>query len=240
MKKYNKHNETSYTLGISLTLFLLEEKTKYVKNVYFHSSIEKNDAYYKIIKICNKEKIPYQENNKIFNIMANKENCFVIGEFLKYDAPITDGNHIVLVNPSNAGNLGTIIRSMVGFNIKNLVIILPAVDIYDPKVIRASMGAFFKINFKLYDSFVNYLKDHQHQQLVSFMLQTNTSLEDYHFEKPFSLIFGNEATGLPEEFLNICNPVRIMHSQEIDSLNLPIAATIAMYEATKNDFKRSK
>ena len=47
--------------------------------------------------------------------------------------------------------------------------------------------------------------------------------------KPFSLIFGNEAAGLPESFKNVGNPVRIMHSGNVDSLNLPVAAAIGIY-----------
>ncbi len=56
------------------------------------------------------------------------------------------------------------------------------------------------------------------------------------FKTPFSLIFGNEATGLPKEFLNIGESVIISHSKNIDSLNLTIAASIAIYESTKNNF----
>ena len=53
----------------------------------------------------------------------------------------------------------------------------------------------------------------------------------------YSLVFGNEATGLPEEFANTGTPVVIPHLKGIDSLNLPVAAGIAMYEATKACFK---
>ena len=54
--------------------------------------------------------------------------------------------------------------------------------------------------------------------------------------EPFSLIFGNEATGLPASFASVGTPVRIDHGPDIDSLNLPIAASIAMYESTKGKF----
>ena len=45
----------------------------------------------------------------------------------------------------------------------------------------------------------------------------------------YSLIFGNEAAGLPESFKNVGNPVRIMHAGNVDSLNLPVAAAIGIY-----------
>ena len=59
-------------------------------------------------------------------------------------------------------------------------------------------------------------------------------LNETEFVKPFSLVFGNEATGLDDSFLSVGTSVIIAHSDRIDSLNLPIAASIAMYEATKS------
>ena len=56
-------------------------------------------------------------------------------------------NHIVLVNPSDMGNLGTIIRTAVGFGFTDIGIISPAVDAYNPKVIRGSMGSFSKLTY---------------------------------------------------------------------------------------------
>ena len=56
---------------------------------------------------------------------------------------LDDANHVVLVNPGDMGNMGTIIRTMLGFNYSNLAIIKPGVDVFDPRVIRASMGALF-------------------------------------------------------------------------------------------------
>lgn len=237
MKRYNKKYNVSYTLGTTLTIELLNKKLKYVKKIYFHSQLIKNDVTDKIEKTCHDNNIPIEFNDKVFNILSQKENCYVIGEFSKYETTLEKNqNHIVLVQPSNAGNLGTIIRSMVGFGICNLAIIRPAVDIYDLKTIRASMGAIFSINFQYFDSFDEYSKTYLNNY-YPFMLQAKKKLSNMIIKEPFSLIFGNEATGLPKEFLNIGESVIIPHSSNIDSLNLTIATSIAIYEATKNNFK---
>lgn len=60
---------------------------------------------------------------------------------------LNNANHVVLVNPGILGNMGTIIRTMLGFNYTNLAIIRPG-DVFDPRVVRASMGALFNINFE--------------------------------------------------------------------------------------------
>lgn len=237
MKKYKKTDTNSYALGITIVFYLLEAKANIVNKVYIHSKFVGAEAYPKLIELCNQKKIKYEINDKVFNILSDKENCFVIGEFKKYETNIIfKENHLVLVNPSNAGNLGTIIRSMLGFNITNLVIITPAVDIFDPKVIRASMGALFNINFKFYDSFSLYQKEAKGYNYYPFMLQTDNNIKDINFTNPFALVFGNEATGLDASFLKVGTPVKIFHSNKIDSLNLPNAVTIGLYEATKQHF----
>lgn len=237
MKKYEKEANLSYTLGITLTIELLKRKIESVRKIYIHSNYEKNDVFKEISDICLQHNILIETNNKIFNILSNKENCYVIGEFEKFSNALNDSNHIVLVNPSNMGNLGTILRSAAGFGIKNIAIIKPATDIFDPKTIRASMGAIFNINFEYFDDFNDYYKIYKDKKMYPFMLQASKSIHNITFTDNCSLIFGNEATGLSKEFLKIGESVLIPHTNEIDSLNLPIAVSIATYEATKNKFK---
>lgn len=238
VKKYKKDSNLSYTLGITLTIELLKFKLEFVAQVFIHSKTIKNESIYLIEELCKKNNIPIIYNDKVFNILSEKENCFVIGEFRKYTTNIDNANnHIVLVNPANSGNLGTIIRTMIGFGLCNLIIISPAVDVYDPKCIRSSMGALFHLKFDYYDNFKDYYTKYQSRNYYSFMLQANNSLSDNQGTEPYSLVFGNEATGLGPEYLNYGKPLIIKHSPNIDSLNLPIAVSLGIYEFTKNKFK---
>ena len=235
MKKYKKEDLESYTLGTTLTLELLNKKREYVTRVYIHSKQEHNDIYNKIVKICNDSNIEIIASDKIINLLSDKENCYVIGVFKKFTTNISSNeNHIVLVNPSNMGNLGTIIRSSVGFGINNLIIIKPAVDIFNPKVIRSSMGAIFNVNFVYYDNFKEYIDSYK-RNYYPFMLKAKNTLDRVQKKEPYSLIFGPEASGLDDEFLNIGTPILIKHKNTIDSLNLDNAVSIALYEFTKND-----
>lgn len=237
MKKYKKGDLESYTLGTTLTLELLNKKIEYVTRVYIHSKQEKNETYYKIVDICELNNIEIVYSDKVINSLSDKDNCYVIGVFKKFNTDIDyTKNHIVLVNPSNMGNMGTIIRSSVGFNISDLVIISPGVDIFDPKVIRSSMGAIFNINFKYFDNFSDYYKMANDRNFYPFMLKAKTNLRDVVVSNKFSLIFGNEATGLSDDYLNIGTPLIIKHTKNIDSLNLDNAVSIALYEFTKNSF----
>ena len=94
------------------------------------------------------------------------------------------------------------------------------------------MGAVFRINFKYYDDFKHYYELAKNYQIYTFMLNGEKSLKEVNHNKDdkFTLVFGNEATGLDESFLKIGESVIIKHTNSIDSLNLTIAAGIALYE----------
>jgi TrmH family RNA methyltransferase len=233
VKRYKKDSPVSYALGITLTFELLKYKTEYVNQVYVHSGMKEGDTYRKLLSLCAEHNIPVKQSDKIFHVLSQKENCYVIGEFQKFPQQLRqDASHIVLVSPSNAGNMGTIMRSALGFDLNQMAIIRPAVDAFDPKVVRASMGAVFSTDFQYFDSFDDYQTQFGQREMYPFMLQAQIKLQEIHPQGVYSLIFGNEATGLPEEFLHIGTSVIIPHSDRIDSLNLPIAASIAMYAAT--------
>ena len=166
--------------------------------------------------------------------MAPAENVYAVGVFGKYRCSLRGhADHVVLVNPSDMGNLGTIIRTMAGFEVADLAIVRPGVDIFDPRVVRASMGAIFQLAFEYYDTFDEYRRAFPDHHLYPFMTGGRVVLRDVRFERPFALVFGNESWGLPEEFLGVGTPVRIPHSPRIDSLSLPVAVGIGLYEAVR-------
>lgn len=232
LKRYKKKMGHSYTLGAAPTIELLKRAPEHVIKVILSKRID-DDANIGVIHgICNKWNIPIEVNEKAINRLSDKGNCFVVGVFGKFVKKVGKNNsHVVLVNPSNMGNLGTIIRTCVGFGINNLVLITPCVDIFNPKVIRASMGAIFNLNFSHYDSFDEYLMEYGDRDIYTLMLKGATEISklDKDKDKKFSLVFGNEATGLDDSFLEVGKSVLIKHNDSIDSLNLPIAVGIAIY-----------
>ena len=229
---YKKDSEQTYGLGATVVMEYLLHAREKVTGVIMHPQFRSEETVSKIKSLCGSD-IPVSVEEKPFNILSKKENCFVICVIGKKDEHIQSGNHMVLVNPSNAGNMGTIMRSCLGFGVRDLAIIPPSVDHFDPKVIRASMGASASVRAEVFSSFEDYAARFPGNKLYPFMLDGSTKLHETVIEKPFSLIMGNEATGLPAEFSKIGRPIRIDHSHAIDSLNITIAASIGLYEATK-------
>lgn len=225
VKRYKKEDEVSYTLGATVTMELLNKRPKSVRAVYVSPRSDVRAVEERAREIG----VPVVVGDKAFNILNAKGNCFAIGEFAKFESELDGGDHVVLVNPSDSGNLGTVMRTAAAFGL-GLAVIRPSVDPFDPKTVRSSMGALFDIRFALFDSFGEYEKKYGGREIVPFMLN-GKPLREKTFErgKTYSLVLGNEATGLPQEFEKY-GAVKIEQSDKVDSLNLSIAAAIAMYK----------
>lgn len=227
IKPYKKENNISYALGATVTMELLKYKPDCVTRIYVSPKCTTSE----VVDFARQKNVEVVESEKAFNVLSPKENCFVIGEFNKYSCELNDNrSHIVLVNPSNSGNLGTIMRCGLAFNCPDIAIITPAVDHFDPKTIRASMGAIFSCNVARFDSFSDYSDAAGNREFLAFTLD-GKNFNDFNFahDMKYSLIFGNEATGLPQEF-NKYNCLKIEQSDKVDSLNLSVAAAIALYK----------
>lgn len=228
-----KHNlDFTYALGATLVFELLKTRPEAVRRIFLKPSLKKDSQEIKdLLNLAEQRKIEIFESDKPFNILSPKDNCFIIAEFSKTTSKLDPAkSNLVLVNPSDAGNIGTIVRTAVGLGYQNIAVISPAVDVYDPKAIRATMGAIFHANVQYFADINEFLKLFPTHSRYSFMLKGAHDFDKTEIKAPFSLIFGNEASGLPDEYAELATSVKIPQSAEIDSFSLPIAASIAMYE----------
>lgn len=229
-KIYNKKYDYSYSLGVYPTIELLQNKAELIEKVLLHSKVQ-NNAIRKIIHFCNQKQIRFEVNDKLINKLSTKDNCYAIGIFKKQFNKLAQfENHIVLDRPGDMGNMGTIIRTAVGFGMMNLGIIRPAVDIYNPKVVRSSMGSIFKINIQYFESFQEYMNSFPND-IYTFRLDGEIELHKIKGNKneAYTLVFGNEGSGLPSDYNVLDEGVVIRHTQDIDSLNLAVSVGIAAH-----------
>lgn len=234
LKRYRKDYPTSYTFGVFPTLELLAHQPDSLRQVITHSRGNSNAGVAKLWEACSAAGIPIALDDGVFERIGARENDYAIGVFEKDRRPLdTDSNHVVLVNPSDRGNLGTIQRTMLGFGLRDLAIITPAADIFDPRCVRASMGALFQMRIAEFEDFDAYAGQYV-RHLYPFMTDGAHALADTTFESPFTLVFGSESAGLDESFLDVGSSVRIPQSGLIDSLNLAVSVGIGLYAAAHN------
>ncbi|MBI2033391.1 MAG: TrmH family RNA methyltransferase [Candidatus Levybacteria bacterium] len=233
LKQYKKDFGYSYTFGVYPTLELLKYQPRTVLNVFVSPSGLQNTGVAEIRKICEDRQIQCEVSAGAVEKLTKTENSYAAGVFRKYESSLdANANHVVLVQPEDKGNLGSICRSMLAFDVTNLAIIKPAVDIFDPKVVRASMGAIFRMSFQYFSTFDEYMSVF-HRNYYPFLTEATTLLSGITFAPPYSLIFGSESSGLSRKYQNLGTPVKIPQSDMVDSLNLSLSVGISLYEASK-------
>lgn len=241
IKKYRKKDVHSYCFGSFPTFELLQNRPETAEMILLHSDA-RTEVRDKLEQECRERGIQTVHSDRHMEKLRDKDNCMVIGVFRKYHCRLEhNANHVVLVNPGDMGNLGTIVRSCAGFGITDLAIIEPAADIFHPRAVRASMGAVFKINFAYFSSFDQYYLEYgRERENYPFMLNGEYPLGTFEHPKnrPYSLIFGNEASGLDAGYLKVGKSVVIPHTRSIDSLNLSLATGIGIYEFCKPNGKQ--
>lgn len=171
----------------------------------------------------------------VYEKLAYKSDIQGIGAVVKMKSEkdiILPGSGIVLENTQYAGNLGTIMRTALGFGIKNIYLVGKTVDPFAPEVVRSSMGAIFGVNIILIDD----LSILSNQSNIALSLDEDAvDFRKYKHEGDFLLWLGHEGRGLTPQAKAMCKTkLKIQISPDIDSLNIAEACAIALYEFTAN------
>ena len=231
LKPYGAELSYSNAPGVFPSLALMQAAPERAKRLLLSEKAQ-GDGVEKLRAICREHRVREEIADKALSRVSGKQNCFAAVVFEKWQSELNgDAPHVVLHHPMDEGNLGTIQRTLLGLGILDIAVIRPAADIFDPKVVRATMGAIFSLRVKQYDDFSLYRAEHPKHTLYPFMLDGSVLLREAVRlrREPFALVFGNEGSGLPAEFAKLGCAVRIPHNDKIDSLNLSIAVGIGAY-----------
>lgn len=177
--------------------------------------------------------------NEIINKISSLETPSNIMALCKINNDNVElGNKILLLdNVQDPGNLGTIIRSAVAFNVDSIVLSPDCVDVYNPKVLRSTQGMIFHIPIIVRDLFetIDTIKKEEipvYGTRVEFG-EDVSSLKEKDKVK-YALVMGNEGNGVKRELLEKCDKnLFIDISEKVESLNVSVAASILMYELNK-------
>ena len=178
----------------------------------------------------------YYMTNNVKNYLSELETpTNVIGVCEKKEG-IIKGNRIVYLDCiQDPGNLGTIIRSCVAFNVDTLVLSRDCVDLYNSKVIRASQGLVFHLNIVIADinEFGPKLKD-ENYKIYGTKVTHGKSLKTIEKVSKFVIIMGNEGNGISELSSELCDEfIYIDMNDRCESLNVGVATSIILYELDK-------
>lgn len=177
----------------------------------------------------------YMTNN-VSNYLSELETTTnIIGVCNKKEG-ILKGNRIVYLDCiQDPGNLGTIIRSCVAFNVDTLILSKDCVDLYNSKVIRATQGLLFHMNIIIEDveKVIPKLKDEGYK-IYGTNVTHGKSLKNVAKVEKFVIIMGNEGNGIGEVSSELCDEfLYIDMNGACESLNVGVATSIILYEMDK-------
>jgi len=146
-------------------------------------------------------------------------------------------NPLILIAeaPEKPGNIGALLRTADAANIDAVIIANPKTDMYNPNIIRSSVGCVF----------TNQIATGSTNEVIDFLKENNINIYcaalqasvDYHtqdYTKPTAIVVGTEATGLSDEWLQHSTQNIIIPMQgQIDSMNVSVAAGILIFEAKR-------
>ena len=204
------------------------------------------EAYKKGLLSC----LILEEN---YNLDIDVETIYVSKNVLKYISQLDNPSNIIgvckkinnskiigdkiliLDDIQDPGNLGTIIRSCVAFNIDTIILSENSVDLYNSKVIRATQGMIFNINIVQtnLDEVITILKKDNYK-IYGTSVNNGKSIKNVEKCKKFAIIMGNEGRGVSNNLLDMCDDyIYIDMNKKCESLNVAIATSIILYEFSK-------
>ena len=142
---------------------------------------------------------------------------------------------VVLESVEKPGNLGAILRSADAANVDAVIVCDPLTDLYNPNLIRASIGAVFTVPTAVCTSqeCIAFLKE-RGIRILTAQLQDSYEYYDYDMRQATAIVMGTESTGLTQQWREAADAhIRIPMLGRLDSLNVSVSAAILMYEAVR-------
>ncbi|MCK5475330.1 MAG: RNA methyltransferase [Candidatus Pacebacteria bacterium] len=195
--------------------------------------IEKNREIFDFIINKSKTKEYYlidEKINRSFSSLSTASGIATV--YSKIENKIDYSGPIIYLNAlSDPGNLGTILRSALAFDLKNIIIDEHSANVYNPKTISAAKDAIFKLNIE-FDQNLKILKEIKKKMPVfTTRLERSEGLNLLKKQKIFCVIFGSESHGVEQKIQELSNNfIKIPISNKIESLNVATSAGIIFYE----------
>ncbi|TYA92199.1 TrmH family RNA methyltransferase [Seonamhaeicola marinus] len=177
------------------------------------------------------QKLAYRETTEgILGVAKSKENTLT-------DLVFNTKNPLVLIAeaPEKPGNIGALLRTADAANADAFIIANPKTDLYNPNIIRSSVGCVFtnQVAAGSTKEIISFLKA-KNINIYSAILQESVEYHTQDFTKPTAIVVGTEATGLGEDWrVNSTQNIIIPMQGEIDSMNVSVAAGILIFEAKR-------
>ena len=243
LKSKNRQKESKYIIEGYRILTLAIECNADLDYVFINESFEDKEEHKRFLTVLEEKNIRvFKTTNKIFKELVDTENTQGILGVIKFKDKKIEHNIkcedrfvLILDRIQDPGNMGTIIRTADSAGVDSVILLKGCVDIYNPKVIRSTMGSIFDMNVihATQDEAVEFLKSNDFN-IVSSYLQTENYYHETTYDGKIALVIGNEANGINDKLIEQSDKlVKIPIYGNAESLNAAISAAVLMYEIKK-------
>ena len=238
-KKYRDESGEFIIEGINLIEEAIKENAQ-IKQIVICEECEKTNAISKnlMYEISRYDCIYVTKNvfSSITQVVAPQGIFAIISKNNILDSATkvdyTDDVIIALDDIQDPGNLGTILRTVDSCGLKQILLSKGSVDAYNPKVVRSTMGAIFRVKVIECEDLVKCIKEARkhHFKLQVTSLGAENTIYDVDYKKKI-IVIGNEANGVSQEIQDIADEkIRIPMLGKTESLNASVATGIVLYE----------
>ncbi|HSQ45380.1 MAG TPA: RNA methyltransferase [Lutibacter sp.] len=214
-----------------------------IQTILAATSIINNEAIEKLLDSVNYQIEVIEISNDIYQKLALRESTEGILAVAKSkdlslnSIVFKNENPLILVAeaPEKPGNIGALLRTADAAGIDAVLIANPKTDIYNPNIIRSSIGCVFttQIATGTTSEIISFLKEHN-INIYGAALTASVEYQTVDYTKPSAIIVGTEATGLTDEWLqNTAKNIIIPMRGAIDSMNVSVSAAIILFEAVR-------
>ena len=247
-KKYRNEEKLFVCNGVKLFIEAAKFNAK-IKYIILNNTINFDEEIVQLIKNkqdCGASVLCVSEN--VFNKLSDEQapqGIITVCEYFEEKHTFStnvknvnlDEKVMLFESIRDPGNVGTIIRNSAAFGIDRLIFSSDCADIYSSKVIRAAMGAVFKVKIDIVDDIegtILSLKNNGKRVLGAALKHNSLVLGKDELSTHDAVIIGNEGHGLSEKVLSLCdNTLFIPMCENTESLNAAIATAIIMWEFSK-------
>lgn len=176
------------------------------------------------------QKLAYRDTTEGILAIA-KMKSHVLSDLILPENPLI----LVMESIEKPGNIGAMLRTCDAANIDAVIIANPKTDLYNPNIVRSSVGCLFtnQIATGTTDDVIQFLKD-KNISIFSATLQNSNAYHQENYTNPTALVVGTEATGLTQAWRDhSMQNILIPMQGEIDSMNVSVASAILLYEAKR-------
>ena len=238
--RYRKQRNVFVVEGIRM---FRELPVRDVKEIYLsESAYEEYGSDINDSGLAGQEKVYVLSDGVFASVSQTKtpQGCLAVVGCAHYELSDIIGRkeqetYLVLDTLQDPGNMGTILRSAEAAGVTAVVIGPGSCDPYNPKVVRSTMGAIFRVPFIMCDDLVRVIRDMRRQGVVVYGAHLDgDDLYDIQFPDKVAFLIGNEGNGLTNEVSATSDRLlRIPMEGRVESLNAAISATLLSYEVMR-------